>query len=128
MANEPALGEDEADDIEFLYWDMCMTTEEVADAFGVSQPTLLSSMDRLGIDRREPGGAAPDSGAPWRDGDVLHKMYHGEGMTQAAMADELGCSAATIRRHMRKNGIEGRAPDWRERERCAAEEPAADGG
>jgi len=55
-------------------------------------------------------GAKPsimDSG--YKDADVLRRMYHGEEMTTAEIADEFDCSATTIRNWMSKYGIETRS-------------------
>lgn len=117
-----ALDERHREDLEFFYWDIGLTTAELAVEFGVSQPTVIGAMRRLGIDRREPGGITPDDGAPWRDPEVLERLYNGGGglgpMSQNEIAERLGCSATTVRRHMYKNDIETRPPDWREREKA----------
>lgn len=45
---------------------------------------------------------------PWHDGDMLDRLYWGEGMTQQEIGEQLGCTRKTIRRWMRENNIESR--------------------
>lgn len=44
------------------------------------------------------------------DPDTLRELYHGEGMTQQQVADELGCSRPTVIARMDEFGIETRDP------------------
>lgn len=43
--------------------------------------------------------------SPWRDKETLERLYHGEGMTQTEVADELGCTKNTIINWMEKHGV-----------------------
>jgi transcriptional regulator with XRE-family HTH domain len=40
---------------------------------------------------------------PWRDEDVLYKLYHEERLSQADIADRLGCRHETVRRWLNKH-------------------------
>lgn len=55
----------------------------------------------------EPLVAMHDSDTPWRDPDVLEELFVEEGLSTQAMADELGCSAATVKKWRRRHGIHG---------------------
>jgi transposase-like protein len=46
---------------------------------------------------------------PWNDKDCLERLYDGENMSQAEIADSLGCSPAAIAQNMEKFGIERRS-------------------
>lgn len=49
-------------------------------------------------------------GHPWRDPTTLRRLYYDEGLSQAEMADELGCAQRTVCRWMEYHGLEpGRA-------------------
>lgn len=52
---------------------------------------------------------AEDSEAPWRDEETLRELYVEEGMNQKEMADELGCTEATIGTWMDRHEIERRS-------------------
>lgn len=45
---------------------------------------------------------------PWRDPDILERLYWGEGRTIREIADELGCSRHAISYNMDKHGMETR--------------------
>lgn len=47
---------------------------------------------------------------PWRDPSLLEELYHGRGMSQPEIADELGCCVATVSKWMRRHGIPTRGP------------------
>ncbi|UBF19166.1 HTH domain-containing protein [Halorubrum phage HRTV-14] len=51
------------------------------------------------------GAEIPEEEA-WKDADVLHELYHDEGLDQSEMGDELGCSAGTISYWMDKLGVD----------------------
>lgn len=42
----------------------------------------------------------------YRDADTLRRLYHGEGFTQAEIADQMGCCRKTITNWMQKHEIE----------------------
>jgi len=46
---------------------------------------------------------------PWWNGETLRDMYVQREMSQQEIADELGCSASTVRNHLDKNNIDTRA-------------------
>jgi len=50
-----------------------------------------------------------DTEAPWKNEDTLRELYHGERMSQSEIAEELGCSIATISYWMDKHGIDTRS-------------------
>lgn len=43
---------------------------------------------------------------PWRNEDVLRRLYHEEGMTQAEVAEELGCAESTVNRYVHKYDLD----------------------
>ena len=44
---------------------------------------------------------------PWHDADVLERLFLDEGMTDAEIADELGCGAETVQKWRKRHGIRG---------------------
>lgn len=64
---------------------------------------------------------------PWRDADLLERLYHGEGLSGYEIADRLGCDQTTVSKWRRRHGIElreeqkrpevGENPPWRDREK-----------
>jgi len=117
--NGGVFAEEDAGDLELFYWDVGMSTRELAEEFGTTQTTVIKTMERFGIERREAGGA-DGRDTPWRDGDALENVYlsgeeggKGEPMSQSAVAEKMGCSSATVRRWLERHGIERRDPDWR---------------
>jgi transposase len=49
-----------------------------------------------------------DDAPPWHDPDTLRRLYHDEGLSQAAIADRFGCASTTITEAMSRHGIEAR--------------------
>lgn len=43
---------------------------------------------------------------PWRDEDILRELYHEQGMTQAEIAEELGCGEGTVNRYIHNFNLE----------------------
>lgn len=48
---------------------------------------------------------------PWQDADRLRELYHGKGLSQIEVAEELGCSRETVLAWMEKLDIEARDPN-----------------
>lgn len=48
--------------------------------------------------------------APWRDEDTLRELYSEQGLSEADVGDELGCSSTTIHNWLEKHGIKRRTP------------------
>lgn len=46
--------------------------------------------------------------APWRDAQILRRLYHSEGMDSYEVADELSCSQSAVLKWMDRFGIERR--------------------
>jgi len=74
--------------------------DEVAEAAGRADITpdtvaaVLQALARLECDRH-----------PWRDPDTLIRLYYDEELTQAEIADELGCKQKAVSRWMRRYDI-----------------------
>lgn len=47
-----------------------------------------------------------DADTPWRDEETLRELHFEEGMTQQEIADELGCTSATVSRWFQQHNIE----------------------
>jgi len=45
---------------------------------------------------------------PWKDPEVLRRLYHDKGLTQREIADEFGCTQPNISHWLRRLGIETR--------------------
>lgn len=46
--------------------------------------------------------------SPWRDAELLKRLYHGEQKTIVEVADKLDCADSTVKKWMQKHGIETR--------------------
>jgi len=72
-----------------------LTQAEIADIFGVSQGTLSTWSNRLGLNER-----------PWTDSGRLRTLYEDEGLSDEAIATRWGCTPKTIRNWLDEHGIE----------------------
>ena len=46
-----------------------------------------------------------ESTRPWQDPEILHRLYHVEGLGQDEIAERLGCCQAQVSRQMRRNNV-----------------------
>lgn len=74
-----------------------------------SEPACQPTTSDFSYQQAARNGATA-AGEDYTDPAYLETAYCDRGLTTREMADECGCSAATIRRHMDTNGIERRAP------------------
>jgi hypothetical protein len=88
---------------------------ELARALGVSRRVAHETLGRLGIAVRRPGRPTGSSAlARVLTEGYLRREYVERGRTVAHLADELGCTCKTVRRHLADHGIERRALARRE--------------
>lgn len=96
--------------LKYLYHQKEYTIEEVADKMGTVQQVVLKWMDKFGVNRRSQKESQilrhKKNKSPWKDKELVRKLYWDEMMTQKEIADELGCSPDTIRKWMKRNDIE----------------------
>lgn len=67
-----------------------------------------------------------DLESPWQNKEILEELYVEGGLTQAEVADELGCSSSTVNTWLKKHRLSGDLPDtdpdkygeepWKDRE------------
>ena len=87
------------------------TRAELAEQWDCAEGTIQYWQEKHGIERRDVGGA--DKDAPYRDKDILQRLYYEEGKSLQDMADQFGCSVFAIQRWMDKHGLERRmAPNY----------------
>jgi transposase len=91
-----------------LYVEKDLTQAEIGEKLNVNRSTIREWLHRHDIPVDNPGGW--ESG-PWRDKDVLKRLYVEQEKSVTEIADELGCSHATITKWLAKNGIRTRTPD-----------------
>ncbi len=84
------------------------TIQEIARALHLSTMTVMSALDRYGIERRSRGfrRVQPNHARPQRriDGDAV-VAFHRKGLTHRQIADELGCGVTTVRERLHEAGI-----------------------
>lgn len=91
---------------EYLYCEERMTTDSLAERWGVGQTTTWEWLHRHGIEPRKPGVQPDDPiDPPWRDAEILERMFVDEGMSTGQIADELGCGTSCIRDWLSRHGI-----------------------
>ena len=104
------------DALERLYHDEQMTTAEIAELFGVQQPTISQWMSRLDIPTRTPAESRelrgtvhiPTKPGPHTDREWLIEKYERDNLAINHMAELAGVTDATITRQMDRHGIERR--------------------
>ena len=86
-----------------MYWDECMTQEEMAEALYVSRTTIEAHMNLHGIKRR---GVGPRRNNPIKywDRDVL-AGYLSKGWTAKDIGQAAGRNPDTVRVYLRKYGL-----------------------
>jgi len=71
---------------------------DLADRAGVDEASVVAVVGALAERERE--------ARPWRDPEALYDLYYRQDMTQAEIADELGCGQRTVSRWMDHYNIE----------------------
>lgn len=82
------------------------TLEQVAEIVGFSRQCVRENMEDMGFEIRDRGGHPAD--ARHKDAEWLREKYHHERMSTRDIANELGLNDETVRRWMKKHGIERR--------------------
>lgn len=92
------------------YIDQDLSTVEMADITGVTPAAVIRWMEKYGIDRGGPnpeGGRSAECDLPERE-DWLREMYWSKWKTISEIAEAGGYTEPTVRRWMKKHGIERR--------------------
>lgn len=114
MAEKPYR---DAETLRKLYYDQNLTQAEIADRFGVCQPTIANWFDKLGVEamgshekRWERGNEiGSERDGPHSDPEWLREKYWDEKLTLEEIAEEAGVkSEVSILRAMESHGIERR--------------------
>jgi len=81
------------------------TAPEIAEEYGCGTTTVLKWLKRHGIERRRGGPRTPKelTDEKWLRGEYVEKER-----TTAEIAEECGCGSATVRRWLKRHGIERR--------------------
>jgi|GEM_PF-3032635 len=92
-----------------MYSETVVTTSAnpVVEPTGVGTPA-----DALGVTKRMSTSEATGNNSddkPWRDRDLLHRLYWDEWMSIRDIADELGCDHKTVARWLKRHDIERRS-------------------
>jgi DNA-binding CsgD family transcriptional regulator len=113
-----------------MYVDDRMTIPEIADKLDCSERTVVYWLQKHDIETRGLGQRDETEvifNKEWHDAAMLKRLYKEGGMTQAEVADELGCSRSHVGTLLGKYGIETR--DYIDYERTKpAEFGLTDGG
>jgi biotin operon repressor len=99
--------------LEELYLRQAMSGPEIGEVLGCSISVVYRELARHQIPRRTKQEVAALSRAKLSiregmDEAVLRRLYHGQQMSEAEVAESLGCSASTVRRRMAELRIEKR--------------------
>lgn len=94
-----------------------MTLEEMANAAGVSDSTILRNMRKHGVENRSMAEAAIASGGSldsdsmrYKDEEWLREKYYSEQMSAEEVANEAEVSRSTILKNMKRMGVKRRSP------------------
>ena len=79
---------------------------EIGDEWDCHYETVRRWLDNHDIETRETGGDNYDG--PYRDPELLRRLYWDEEKTCSEVAEELDCSTVSVERWLRRNGIETR--------------------
>jgi DNA-binding Lrp family transcriptional regulator len=92
--------------LERLYYDDGLSRQKIADRLGCTEWVVRSQMERYGLPARRPWDYRridiPE--------DLLRRLYYEEGLSQARIAERLGCDERVIIRRMREFGMEPKSP------------------
>jgi transposase len=86
---------------------------EIAEETRGSRRTVAEWLDKLGVRTAEDRPADYNDEKPWHDPERLRELYHGEELSAARVADEMGCSPQTVRHWLIEFGIERRSCNHR---------------
>jgi DNA-binding transcriptional MerR regulator len=103
IPNKTVSSRFDAGEIDRLYWQKDMSLNDVGDYYDACGTHILRFMKENNIPRRTPDH---EKGVKWKNQDTLQNLYWGKGMTLEEIGDELGCSASTVGRWMKRFGIE----------------------
>ena len=78
-----------------------LTHSEIADVCGVSRWTIVDWVSKFDLQQRE-----YNQSKPYHDPEVLRKLYHEEGLSQAQIGDKFDVSKNTISKWMSKSGVD----------------------
>lgn len=96
----------EPDVLRELYHGEGLTLAKVGERLDVSEATIHRWMDHHGIDRRN--GGVEDGNAPYRDREVLERLYVQQGLSLREIAGRFGCYNTTVHYWLKRHGIETR--------------------
>jgi len=82
---------------------------EIAERCDASRKTVAEWLDKLGVRSAEERPADYNSDKPWHDPKRLRELYHGEELSAARVAGEMGCSPQTVRHWLIEFDIERRS-------------------
>jgi biotin operon repressor len=89
-----------------LYYDEGLSQRQIAERLGCSEWTVRSQMRQYGLQARRPGGRRR-----WAiSEDLLRRLYCEENLSQAKIAEQIGCGERVIRARMREYGIRPKSP------------------
>lgn len=89
-----------------LYVSEEMSTLEIADFLDCGETTVLTWMDKFGIERTTPG--EPITSELLRDEDWLRELYVGQECTLSEIGEKIGCTGQAVSNWLEKHGIERR--------------------
>jgi|GEM_PF-1908257 len=104
-----------------LYHGEGMTSEEIAEGWDITPSGILKWMDELGIEKRGPSFNGKHTEMPWQNEYTLRQAHHQDERTPKEIADDMGCSAGTIKTWLRRHGIENRTDSIKRRRRMWAD-------
>jgi transposase-like protein len=82
-----------------------LSSNELGELWDCDGQTVLNWLKRYDIDRRD---NAPNPDAPYRDKELMERLYVDEEMSMSDIAQKLGYSKGCIRRWVNRHGIETR--------------------
>jgi len=96
--------------LQTMYWDHGMSSKEIANEFGVTSPTILSWMDKLGVEKRDATYISEQSEAPpqVKDEEWMYEKYIEQGYSVNKIATIAGTTKTTANRWLDNHGIKKR--------------------
>lgn len=74
----------------------------LSEAWGCNPKTVRRWVENFGFEKHD---STDHDEKPWQEEDTLNELYVEKDMTMQEVADELGCSAATIKKWLDRHGI-----------------------